>query len=101
MRRPMAHGADDRGEVVVGEHERRGLARDVGAALAHRDADVGGLERRRVVDAVAGHRDDLAARLERLHDAQLLLGHDAREDVDVADALARAARRSSPRARAR
>ena len=33
--------------------------RDVGAG-AHGDADVGCGQRRRVVDAVAGHRDDAA-----------------------------------------
>ena len=51
-----------------------GFARDVGADPAHRDADVGALQRRRVVDAVAGHRDEFAARLQRLDDADLLLG---------------------------
>ena len=50
------------------------LARDVGADPAHRDADVGALQRRRIVDAVAGHRDELAARLQRLDDPDLLLG---------------------------
>ena len=30
--------------------------------MSHRDADVGGLQRRRVVDAVAGHRHDCAPR---------------------------------------
>ena len=73
-------GADDRAEIVVEQHDRRGLARHVGAAAAHGDADMRGLERRRVVDAVAGHRDDLAVGLERVDDAQLLLGHDAGED---------------------
>ena len=37
----------------------RALDRDVGAG-AHGDADVGGGERRRIVDAVAGHGDDAA-----------------------------------------
>ena len=37
-------------------------------------------ERGRVVDAVAGHRDDLAERLERVGDAQLRLGGVAGED---------------------
>ena len=55
-------GGDDRGEVVVGEHHVGRLLRDVGAGDAHRDADVGGLQRRRVVDAVAGHRHDRAVR---------------------------------------
>ena len=57
---PEAHGGDDGGEVVVGEHERRRLAGDVRAAPAHGDADVGGLERGRVVHAVAGHGHHLA-----------------------------------------
>ena len=80
------HRGDDRGEVVVEQDQRRGLARDVGAATAHGDADVGGLERRRVVDAVASHRDHFAAGLERGHDAQFVLRHGAAEDVDFADA---------------
>ena len=85
------HGADDRAEIVVEQDDRRGLARDIGAAPAHGDADMGGLERRRVVDAVTGHGDDLAVRLERLDDAQLLLGHDAGEDRGAfAGACARA-----------
>ena len=71
---------DDRSEIVVEQDDRRGLARDVGAAAAHGDADMGGLERRRIVDAVAGHGDDLAVGLQRLDDAQLLLGHDAGKD---------------------
>ena len=79
MRRPSRIGLDDRAEIVVEQHDRRRLARHVGAAAAHGDADVRRLERRRVVDAVAGHRDDLAVRLERVDDAQLLLGHDPRE----------------------
>jgi hypothetical protein len=56
----LDRGVDAR-EVVVGEDHVGGLAGDVGAALAHRDADLGGLERRGVVDAVAGHGHDLAA----------------------------------------
>ena len=78
--RPSSTACDDRREVVVGQDHVGGLAGDVGARLAHRDADVGGLERGRVVDAVAGHRDDLAHRLQRLRDAHLVLGNDARED---------------------
>ena len=77
------HRGDDGPEVVLHQHERGRLARHVGAALAHRHADVRGLQRGRVVHAVAGHRDDLARGLERLHEAQLLCGPDAREHVDA------------------
>ena len=47
---------------------------------AHRDADVGSSQRRRVVHAVAGDRHDAALALERRHDAQLLIGGDPRAD---------------------
>ena len=67
---PEPHAADDRDEVVVEQHEIRRLPRDIRAALPHGDADVGGLERRRVVDAVAGHGDDLAVGLQRLDQAR-------------------------------
>ena len=43
---PARHdGGDDRGEVVVGEHHRRGLAGDVRSGQAHRDPDVGAAQR--------------------------------------------------------
>ena len=50
---------DERAEVVVGEDHPARLLRDL-AARTHRDADVGLLQRGRVVDRVAGHRDDRA-----------------------------------------
>ena len=56
-----------------------GFACDVGPREAHRDADIGGPQRRRVVHAVAGHGDDLALALKRCDDAQLLIGGDARD----------------------
>ena len=79
--RPSLDGADDGGEVVVLQDHVAGVLGDVGAGDAHRDADVGLLERGRVVDAVAGHRDDLAIALQRLDDAQLVLGGHARVDA--------------------
>ena len=74
------HGGLDGGEVVVGEDHGGRAFRHVGAGDAHGHADVGLLERGRVVHAVAGHGDDVAARLQRLHEAELLLGRDAGED---------------------
>ena len=76
---------DDRGEVVVGQHHVGGLLGDVGAGDPHGHADVGGLQRRRVVDAVAGHRHHRAAALQRLHDPQLVLGVDPRVDRHLPD----------------
>jgi hypothetical protein len=71
---------DDRREVVVDEDHRRRLAGDVGPRATHRDADVGRAQRRRVVDAVAGHRDDVALLLQGVGDPQLRLGRAAGED---------------------
>ena len=56
---------DDGAEVVVEQHDRGHLARAARAALAHRDADVGGLQRRHVVHAVTGDRHDLTGGLQR------------------------------------
>lgn len=52
-----ADAMDEVAEGVIEQHDVGGLARDVGAAPAHREPDVRGLRRRRVIDAVAGHRD--------------------------------------------
>ena len=55
--------------------------------FAHRDPDVGGLERGRVVDAVAGHADDLAAGAQGADDAQLVGGHGPGDDVGRGQAV--------------
>ena len=73
IRRPSRTACDDGGEVVVQQHQAGGLAGHVRAAPAHGDADVGGLQGRGVVDAVAGHGHDLAVGLEGVDDPQLLL----------------------------
>ena len=87
MRRPARTASTSDGKAIVEQDDRCRLAGDVGAALAHRHADVGGAQRRPVVDAVAGHRDDLAAALQCLDDAKLLRRHDAGEDADGRDGL--------------
>ena len=86
MPRPWRTPPAIEAEVVVGDHEGGGLAGDVGAASAHGDADVGGPQRGGVVDAVAGHADDLAVGLQRPDELELLLGDHAGEHVDRADA---------------
>ena len=57
---PFLDRGDDGREVVVGQDHVGGILRHVGAGDAHRHADVGRLQRRGVVHAVAGHRHDLA-----------------------------------------
>ena len=68
-----------------GQHEIGRGARRVGRA-ADSDADVGLLQRRRVVHAVAGHADDVAGALQRLDDLELVLGKHPREAVGGDDA---------------
>ena len=75
--------SDDGREVVVAEHHVRRLACDVGAGEPHRDPDVGVLQRRRIVHAVTGHRHDLAARLPRADDSELVERRDARVHADA------------------
>ena len=58
---------DDAAQVAFDQGDAGAFHRDVGAG-AHRDADVGLRQRGRVVDAVAGHRDDAAFRLQSLDD---------------------------------
>ena len=65
--------------LVVEQHEVRRLTGHVRAAPAHRHADVGLAQGRRVVHAVAGHRDDLALIPQGAHDAELVFGADPGE----------------------
>jgi hypothetical protein len=52
-------GRDDARQIALEQGDAGAFDRDVGAG-AHGDADIGGGKRGRVVDAVAGHRDDPA-----------------------------------------
>ena len=67
------HGRHDGGEVVVGQHHVARLLGHLGAGDAHGHADLGLLERGRIVDPVAGHGCDLAVGLQRSDDADLVL----------------------------
>jgi hypothetical protein len=77
------HRCDEAREIVVEQHQRGRLARDIGPASAHGDADMRGLERWRVIHAISRHGDDLARCGEGLNQAQLLFGHDAGEHIGV------------------
>ena len=80
-------GLHDRREVVVGQDHHRGLLRDLGPGDPHRHADVGALQRGRVVHAVARHRDDVALAAEDVDEVDLVLRRDARDDADLVDPL--------------
>ena len=77
-RRPSATTPGMRRELAVEQHELRHRA-GRGRARAHGHADVGVLQRERVVHAVAGHRDDVPLRLQRADHRPLLLRRDPPE----------------------
>jgi hypothetical protein len=79
----LLHGPDDVGDVAVQQDEVGGLAGNVGADHAHGHADVGLPQGGSVVDAVAGHGDDLAQRLQSSGDAELGLRGDPGQHAAV------------------
>jgi hypothetical protein len=84
---PLFYRGDDRRDVVVGEHNVRRLFRHLRSPAAHRDADVGSAQRRRIIDSVAGDDDDLAGTPEERGDAELLCRVDARQHRVAAQPL--------------
>ena len=74
----LTHGVDDGGEVVVRQDHRGGLLGHLGSGDAHGHADVRSAQGRGVVDAVAGHGDRVALRLQGVDDPHLVLRGDAR-----------------------
>jgi len=81
---PLLDRHDHGAQLVVGQHQVCRLARDLGAGVPHRHADVRGPQRRRVVDTVAGDRDHVTARLQVRDDRHLLLRPHPREDTHLA-----------------
>ncbi len=78
---PAAFG-DDRGDLVEAIVEKNDLGdrpRRLSSA-AHGDPDVGELQCEHIVDAVTGHGDGVALRLERLHHCPLLIRSHPTED---------------------
>ncbi len=76
----------ERIEVAPQQNDVGALAGDIDG-LVHRDADVGFVERRRIVDAVAEIADGVPGPLQRAHDALLLLRIDLGEDVGALGAM--------------
>ena len=79
-RAAVLHEVDDARQALAREHDAGGALGHVGGA-ADGDADLGLAQRGRVVDAVAGHADDVPGGLEALDDAVLVLGEDLGEAV--------------------
>ncbi len=83
--------AHDTGEVAGQQRQAGALDGDIGAG-AHGNADSGLGEGRRVVDAVARHRDTMSLALQRLDDRALVLRQHVRAHI-VQAKLARDDRR--------
>jgi hypothetical protein len=71
---------DQLGRIGVEIDHVAGLARGLRAGI-HGDADIGLRQRRRIVGAVAAHRDELALRLLVADEPQLVLGRGLRQEV--------------------
>ena len=84
---PFAYRRDNGGEVVVHQRHVGSALGNVGAGDAHGTTDISRLESRRVIDAVAGHRHNVAALLPRFHDADFVRRRDAREHAVLGDVL--------------
>ena len=67
-------------KIALDQSDARAFHRDVGAG-AHGNPDVRLRQRRRIVDAVPGHRHDRAAGLKLADDAMLVLGRHVRVDA--------------------
>ena len=84
MRRPSHDSVGEHAEILVEQHDVGRVLGDVGGRV-DRDADIGMVQRDRVVHAVAQERDVDAGAARDLDDARLLLGADAREHRGVRD----------------
>ena len=71
----QAQGPHQIHEGVIKQHQIGRFPRHRRAPLTHGHPDIGGLEGRRVVDAIPRHRHHLAGRLQGPHQLQFLLGH--------------------------
>ena len=74
----LFNGGDDTAEVVRRQHHVGRLLCHIGAGHAHRNANVRLAQRWRVVDAIADHRDNIAARLECRHQPELVFRRHSR-----------------------
>jgi len=68
-------------EIVLQQDQIGSRARDIGGTV-DRDADIRGMQRRSIVDAVTHEADNMAEPLQRQQDPQLLLRVDPTEQVD-------------------
>ena len=73
----------DRREIIIRQNHVRRLLGDVGPVHAHCDANIRLLQRRRIVDPVARHGDNIAAGLQGSDDFHLVVRVRPRKDGRV------------------
>ena len=61
---PLPDGIGDCGKAVIEQDHIRRILGNIRAAATHCHADIGGLERRSVIDPVPRHRGNLARTLQ-------------------------------------
>ncbi|TKW48923.1 hypothetical protein CTA1_7187 [Colletotrichum tanaceti] len=78
---------NDRGKVVVHQHDGRSLLGDLGTGDTHREPNVRSLERGRIVGTVTSHGDGLAESLEAGDQDTLVLGRGTGQDLQTGQGL--------------
>ncbi len=77
----LFHRCHDADVIIIGQNHVRGAFGHIGAGDAHRHADIGALDRRGIVDAVAGHGDHFVIRAQGIDNAHLVLGRNPGKDI--------------------
>ena len=83
----MFHCVHQRCQIIIGQHHVCRLPCHIGAAFAHCHADIGFLDRRCIVDTIAGHGNDLATPLVSPNQPQLVCRIDTGKDGILVNAL--------------
>ena len=81
----LADRGDDGGKRVIEQNEIRCFSRYLGASLPHRNTDIRCFQRRRIVDAIAGHCHDVASCLQCFNQTQLLFGAYSSKNIMLLD----------------
>jgi hypothetical protein len=76
---------NDRGEVVVADHQFRGFAGNVRPRSSHSNPDVGSAQCGCIVHPVARHGNEVACTRCGIHELQLLMGRNTREYAALAN----------------
>ena len=84
---PLLNRRQDGADVIVHEDHVCSLLAHTRTRTPQRHADLSHLQCRCVIDAVAGHGDNIAPALVRLHDRHFVAGRGTVEHTHVVDAV--------------